>query len=247
MMENNGDKVAILIPAFNEAGSIERVVRGIQATKPGVDIVVINDGSADNTAALAEQAGAIVLSLPVNLGYGAALQTGYKYALLNGYDYTVQIDGDGQHDPNFIDALIGALKNGADVAIGSRFLGKLGQYDNPALRQIGMMFFRFLIYLFIKRRITDPTSGFQAMNRRVVEFFATSLQYPTDFPDADIIILLHYNGFNVQEVPVIMHNSETGKSMHSGWKPIYYIIKMLLSIYAVLFGNDRLAKVNHAS
>ncbi len=235
------DKIAVLIPAYNEAGSIERVVHGIQETNPGVDIVVINDGSADQTAALAEKAGATVLSLAVNLGYGAALQTGYKFAVKQGYDYTVQIDGDGQHDPRFIDKLISELKDGADVAIGSRFLGNLGKYDNPALRQLGMTFFRFLIYLFIKRKITDPTSGFQALNRRVVEFFATSQQYPSDFPDADIIILLHYAGFSVAEVPVVMYNSETGKSMHSGLKPIYYIIKMLLSIYAVLFGKERLA------
>lgn len=246
-MTTMSDKIAVLIPAFNEARSIQRVVNSIRNTKPEVDIVVINDGSSDETAKLAAQAGATVLSLPVNLGYGAALQTGYKYALINNYDYTIQIDGDGQHDPKFIDELIAELKNGADVAIGSRFLGNLGKYDNPALRQIGMMFFRFLIYLFIKRRITDPTSGFQALNRDVVAFFARSKQYPSDFPDADIIILLHYSGFKVAEVPVVMYNSETGKSMHSGFKPIYYIIKMLLSIYAVLFGNETLTRVKHAA
>ncbi|MFQ5649769.1 MAG: glycosyltransferase family 2 protein [bacterium] len=246
-MTNNDHKIAVLIPAYNEANSIERVVHGIRATNPGADIVVINDGSSDRTAARAEKAGATVLSLAVNLGYGAALQTGYKYAVLNGYDYTVQIDGDGQHDPKFIGELIAALESGSDVAIGSRFLQNLGTYDNPAMRQLGMMFFRFLIYLFIKRRITDPTSGFQALNRNVVEFFAKSRQYPADFPDADIIILLHYAGFKVSEVPVIMYNNETGKSMHSGFKPIYYILKMLLSIYAVLFGKEQIANIHHAS
>ncbi len=243
---DQADKIAVLVPAYNEARTIERVVKGIKKTNPGADVVVINDGSSDETAALADAAGATVLSLPVNLGYGAALQTGYKYALMKGYDYTVQIDGDGQHDPNFIKELIGKLKQGADVVIGSRFLG-VGDYENPAARQIGMMFFRFLIYLFIKRRITDPTSGFQALNREVVAFFAKSKQYPADFPDADIIILLHYAGFEVKEVPVVMYESETGKSMHSGLKPIYYIIKMLLSIFAVLFGSDKIVKVRNAS
>jgi len=240
-------KVAVLIPAYNEAESIERVVTAIRKTNSDFDIIVIDDGSADDTAELAEKAGAMVLSLAVNMGYGAALQTGYKYALKHNYDYTVQIDGDGQHDPKFIDQLLDTLKNGADVAIGSRFLGNLGNYNNPALRQIGMMFFRFLIYVFIKIKITDPTSGFQALNKQVIRFFAKSKQYPTDFPDADVIILLHYAGFQVSEIPVVMFNNETGKSMHSGFKPIYYIIKMLLSIYAVLFGNDKLAKAHHAS
>jgi len=243
----NSKKVAVLVPAFNEARSIERVVKNIYATNPGVDVVVINDGSSDDTAALAERAGATVLTLPVNLGYGAALQTGFKYATLNGYDYTVQIDGDGQHDPKFIKQLLTKLESGADVVIGSRFLGNLGDYDNPAMRQIGMMFFRFLIYLFIKQKVTDPTSGFQALNRNVFSFFAKSNQYPSDFPDADIIILLHYAGFTVEEIPVVMYNSETGKSMHSGLKPIYYIFKMLLSIYAVLFGPDKLVNINNAT
>lgn len=241
------DKIAVLVPAFNEEGSIERVVKAIHAAKPDAEVVVIDDGSSDNTAALAEQAGATVLSLPVNLGYGAALQTGYKYALMNGVDFTVQIDGDGQHDPKFIDQLIETLKNGTDVVIGSRFLGNLGNYKNPTLRQVGMAFFRFLIYLFIKKRITDPTSGFQALNKNVIRFFAKSNQYPSDFPDADIIILLHYAGFSVSEVPVVMYHNETGKSMHSGFKPLYYIIKMLLSIYAVLFGKDKLVTPQNAS
>ncbi len=245
-MENT-KKVAVLVPAYNEADSIKRVIKGIKAVNPRYDVVVINDGSVDDTEKLAESAGATVLSLPVNLGYGAALQTGYKYAALNKYDYTVQIDGDGQHDPKFIEKLLKKLENGADVVIGSRFLGNLGDYENPAMRQIGMIFFRSLIYLFIKQKITDPTSGFQALNRNVFQFFAQSKQYPSDFPDADIIILLHYAGFNIAEIPVVMYNSETGKSMHSGLKPIYYIFKMLLSIYAVLFGNEKLLKVKHAS
>jgi glycosyltransferase involved in cell wall biosynthesis len=243
---NTNDRIAVLVPAFNESQSIERVVRNINDSNPQVDVIVINDGSADDTASLAEKAGATVLSLPVNLGYGAALQTGYKYALMHDYGYTVQIDGDGQHDPKFIPEMINKLRNGTDVVIGSRFLG-VGDYDNPALRQIGMTFFRFLIYLFIRRRVTDPTSGFQAMKRDVFEFFARSKQFPSDFPDADIIILLHYAGYRVEEMPVVMYKSETGKSMHSGWKPIYYIIKMLLSIYAVLFGNEKLAKTSHAA
>ncbi|MCZ6702380.1 MAG: glycosyltransferase family 2 protein [Ignavibacteria bacterium] len=243
----NDKKIAVLVPALNEAGSIEQVVMGIKESNPDYDVVVIDDGSTDDTAEIAEKAGATVLSLAVNLGYGAALQTGYKYALLHGYDYTVQIDGDGQHDPKYIDRLVSLLNNGADVAIGSRFLGNLDNYDNPTLRQIGMTFFRFLIYLFIRQKISDPTSGFQALNGQVIKFFAKSKQYPSDFPDADIIILLHYAGFRISETPVIMYRNGTGKSMHSGFKPIYYIIKMLLSIYAVLFGNKKSLGMNNAT
>lgn len=240
------NKIAVLVPAFNEAGSIARVVKRIYEMNPGVDVIVINDGSADNTAELAEEAGAIVLSLTVNLGYGAALQTGYKYTLMNDYDCAVQIDGDGQHDPKYIRDMVAELEQGTDVVIGSRFLG-LGKYENPAARQLGMLFFRSLIYLFIKKKFTDPTSGYQALHRGVLEFYSKSKQFPMDFPDADIIILLHYAGFSVKEMPVEMYRSETGKSMHSGWKPLYYIIKMLLAIYAVLFGNDKLVKANHAA
>ncbi len=243
----NGFKVAILVPALNEADTIENVIKGIKKNNPDFDVVVIDDGSTDKTAELAERAGAAVLSLTVNLGYGAALQTGYKYALLNGYDYTVQIDGDGQHDPKYINNLIETVQNGTDVAIGSRFLDNLGNYNHPTLRQIGMMFFRFLIYLFINQKISDPTSGFQALNKNVISYFAKSKQYPSDFPDADIIILLHYAGFRISEVPVVMFRNETGKSMHSGFKPIYYIIKMLLSIYAVLFGNQKLTYTKNAT
>ncbi|MFQ5601720.1 MAG: glycosyltransferase family 2 protein [bacterium] len=239
-------KVAVLVPALNEAESIEKVISGIKKVNSDYDIIVIDDGSTDETAVIAKNAGVTVLSLPVNLGYGAALQTGYKYALMHGYDFTVQIDGDGQHDPKFIRPLIELLSNGADVAIGSRFLGNLGGYNNPTLRQIGMMFFRFLIFLFIKQKISDPTSGFQALTREVVAFFAKSKQYPSDFPDADIIILLHYSGFKIAEIPVAMYRSETGKSMHSGFKPLYYIVKMLLSIYAVLFGNQKTVRPNNA-
>ncbi|MFQ5640275.1 MAG: glycosyltransferase family 2 protein [bacterium] len=233
-------KIAVLVPALNEEKSIEKVVLGIKKVNPALEVIVIDDGSSDKTAELAEKAGATVLSHIVNLGYGAALQTGYKYVLMNGFDCSVQIDGDGQHDPRFIETMVHSLNNGADVVIGSRFLSNSGDYQNPAMRTLGMMFFRFLIYLFIKQKISDPTSGFQALNRNVITFFAKSKQYPADFPDADIIILLHYAGFHISEIPVVMYRSETGKSMHSGLKPIYYIIKMLLSIYAVLFGNSKI-------
>ncbi|NIR49900.1 glycosyltransferase family 2 protein [candidate division KSB1 bacterium] len=242
----SSQKIAILVPAFNEAKKIAEVVSGIKKTKPELEVVVIDDGSSDDTATIAEKAGATVLTHAVNLGYGAALQTGYKYALLNDYECTIQIDGDGQHDPRFIDKLISSINNGSDVVIGSRFLANNG-YNNPFMRKMGMMFFRFLIYLFIKQKISDPTSGFQALNRNVITFFAKSNQYPADFPDADIIILLHYAGFHISEIPVVMYRNETGKSMHSGFKPLYYIIKMLLSIYAVLFGDQKLTRSPHAS
>jgi glycosyltransferase involved in cell wall biosynthesis len=170
----------------------------------------------------------------VNGGYGAALQTGYKYALYRGYDAVGQIDGDGQHDPSCLPSLFDKVaREGFDVVIGSRFLGPAAAYRVPLLRKIGMRFFRFLIRAFTGLRITDPTSGFQALSKRAFRFFARNDRFPSDYPDADVIVLLHYAGFRLTEVPVRMHADGGGKSIHSGFKPLYYVVKMLLSLFIV--------------
>jgi len=222
----------ILIPAFNEAKRIAAVISGIENVLPDADILVVNDGSRDDTASTARQAGAIVVSHPYNMGYGAAIQTGYKYARDKGYDFLVQLDADGQHDPTCIPTLLAPVINGTtDICIGSRFLGN--SYRPPFSRRVGMALFRWIVSMVTGMSVTDTTSGFQAFNRDVIRFFSTDV-FPVDYPDADMLIMLHRAGFRMAEVPVRMFENSEGKSMHSGLKPLYYMFKMLLSICVTL-------------
>lgn len=228
----------VIIPAFNESEQIAAVVAGVRAAAPEADVVVIDDGSGDETAAIARAAGATVLRHPFNMGYGVAIQTGYKYALSRNYAFLVQIDGDGQHDPAGIPVLLAPLRTGAtDFVLGSRFLDR-GNYRPPWLRRIGMRFFRWIVALLIRQPISDCTSGFQAFNHSVARFFAGDI-FPCDYPDADVLISLHLAGFRILEVPVRMTANASGRSMHSGIRPIYYVFKMLLSIIVTLLRNHR--------
>lgn len=228
-VEGKKPKILVLIPALNEERNIASVIRDVRKEITEATIQVINDGSADATASKARQAGAKVLSHPFNMGYGVALQTGYKYALKYGFDCVVQMDGDGQHDPRYINLLLQELETGeADIVIGSRFLVK-GRHTIPLLRLIGMGFFGFIASLLCGQRITDPTSGYQALSRRAVEFFVSDA-FPGDYPDADVLVMLHRAGLRFREVPVVMRRNIQGRSMHSGLKPLYYIYKMLLSL-----------------
>lgn len=232
-------KVLVLISAYNEAPRIAQVVADVRRVVPDYDIVVVNDGSGDDTAAAAEAAGATVVSHPFNLGYGVAIQTGYKYAYANGYQFLVQIDGDGQHDPAWIPRLLQPVMAGeTDFAIGSRFLG-LASYRPSLARRTGMALFRKVVSCITGARITDSTSGYQAFNRDVVRFF-TGEVFPCDYPDADMLITLHLAGFSIREVPVRMYANAAGKSMHSGLKPVYYIFKMFLSIFVTLLRSRQL-------
>lgn len=227
---------AIIIPAYNETGRIAATISGIRKFTDA-DIIVISDGSVDTTAHEAGSAGASVIELPFNMGYGAALQTGFKYALKKGYEFAVQMDADGQHDPSAIQALMEPIfRDEIDIAIGSRFLSE-GSYRAPFVRRMGMYFFGFIASIVTGRKITDPTSGFQALNKRVMEFYA-SKAYPVDYPDADVLIMLHRGGFRFKEIPVVMHNAAK-PSMHGGIiNPLYYIFKMLLSIFVTLLRKE---------
>jgi hypothetical protein len=224
-------KILAIIPAYNEA---ERVADIVRETTQYVDtVVVVDDGSTDSTTIKAREAGAVTLTLPVNIGYGGALQTGYRYAQVNGFDALVQLDADGQHDPRDIPTLLAPIKEGrCDLALGSRFLNPASWRPTIA-RKVGMKFFAFLIRIFAGLRVTDPTTGFQAMNRRVIERVASGA-YPDDYPDADVIVMLLREKFRIQEIGVIMRPAPAGKSMHSGLKPLYYIVKMTLSILVVM-------------
>jgi len=226
-------KILIIIPAYNEVGRIGEVVRRVKGMYPAYDVVVVNDGSRDETAQTARTAGSQVISHPFNLGYGVAIQTGYKYALAKGYDFAVQMDGDGQHDPAYVSQLLAPVIAGdTDFTIGSRFLDS-ESYEPSLVRRIGMTFFRRLISVLVRTRITDSTSGYQAFNSKVIRYFTTEV-FPCDYPDADMLLTLHRAGFRIMEIPVRMHASATGKSMHTGWKPLYYMFKMLLSIFVTL-------------
>ncbi|MBI9075442.1 MAG: glycosyltransferase family 2 protein [Desulfatibacillum sp.] len=236
--KSKAPRVIAIIPAYNEQNNIAGVVQGIVAASPRVQPLVIDDGSTDNTAEAASHAGAKVIRLPFNLGYGAALQAGFKYALSHGFDYAVQIDGDGQHDPLSLSTLMKpVLDDQADVALGSRFLGERA-YSMPWLRYAGVMIFRVLVSAILGKKITDPTSGFQALNRSAMEKFYASPHYPADFPDADVIIMLHRAGLRVVEAPVIMHPNPDNRSMHKGMAPVYYVFKMFLSIFLAVIRKN---------
>jgi glycosyltransferase involved in cell wall biosynthesis len=227
------ERTLVLIPAYNEQGSVGNVVRDVRASLPGADVLVVDDGSGDETAEEASAAGATVLTLPVNLGYGAALQTGYKHAVRNGYSIVCQVDGDGQHRAEHLPLLVDQLRNSpCDVVIGSRFLDRDGHYRPSAARKLGISMFARIASMLTRQRISDPTSGFQAMRSDVARFFCSNV-YPADYPDADILILLHRSGFRVSEVPVQMREP-TGRSMHHGHRSLYYVYKMLLSIVVTL-------------
>ncbi|ACG74370.1 glycosyl transferase family 2 [Anaeromyxobacter sp. K] len=223
-------RLLVVMPAFNEARGIRRVVEAVRDQVAG-DVLVVDDGSTDETAAEARAGGARVAVHPVNLGYGAALQTGYRYALRHGYDAVLQLDADGQHDPASIPRLLTALQ-GADVVVGSRFLDS-GSYRPPLARRIGMWLFGRVASALSGQRITDPTSGFQAISREALRFYAHE-RYPVDYPDADVLAMVARAGLRLTEVPVRMLPSPEGKSMHGGVvKPLYYVFRMSLALFLV--------------
>jgi hypothetical protein len=230
------NEFAVIIPAYNEEDRIGTTINGIRCYSD-CEIIIVSDGSVDRTVRESQEAGATVLVLPFNLGYGAALQTGYKYALRKGYKYAIQMDADGQHDPSFVMKLLKEVQNDSvDVAIGSRFMGE-GDYRPSRMKKIGIAYFRTLASLIMRRRITDPTSGFQALNRKAMLFYASE-SYPIDFPDTDVLIMLHKRGLRFKEIPVRMNQSTKGKTMHSGFIPVYYLFKMMLSIFVTLLRKD---------
>jgi glycosyltransferase involved in cell wall biosynthesis len=232
-------KSIVVIPAYNEGGVIAGVIENVRRVVPDFEILVVNDGSRDRTAQEAAAAGAIVVSHYFNMGYGVTIQTAYKYAYAKGYDYLVQIDGDGQHDAAFIPQLLAPVVAGdTDFVVGSRFLG-VESYRPSFSRRLGILFFRKLVSTLIGRSITDPTSGYQAFNREVMRFFTTDV-FPCDYPDADMLVTLNMAGFRIRELPVRMFANAAGKTMHSGFKPLYYMFKMCLSIFVTLLRNRQL-------
>lgn len=221
----------IVMPAFNEEARLPKLLAELQRALPDHDLVVIDDGSRDATGDVAERAGARVLRHPYNLGYGAALQTGFKWALLeSGAPWVVQMDADGQHLPAEVPALVARLAAGdCDIAIGSRFL-ETTDYEMGAVRNTGRQLIRAL-GRYAGVDLTDPTSGFQALNARALELYAGDW-FPSDYPDVDVRIVAARAGLRICEVSVQMAASARASTLHSGWKPVYYAYKMLLSLWA---------------
>ena len=226
-------KLAI-VPAYNEAGMIARVVRDIRRQAPGFDVVVVDDGSSDDTVAEAESERAIVIRHPFNLGIGGAMQSGYKFALREGYDLAVQVDGDGQHKPAYLHEMVQALKvsGQADMVYGSRFRQDPG-YKVPLGRRAGNLIFAVVLTVLIRQRITDPTSGFRMTNRRGIELFARD--YPHDYPEVEALLMLHANRLRIHEVPVRMNARGFGRSSIDYPRSAYYMAKVLLALFVGLF------------
>ncbi len=218
----------IIIPAFNEAGNISKVIDRLRRSLPEMDVLVVDDGSTDGTARSAA-ARTKTITLPFNVGIGGALQTGFRYAARNGYDIAVQVDGDGQHRPCEVRKLVQTVASGqADFAVGSRYLSQNG-YRQTRSRLIGAAILRSLIRLLTGRDITDCTSGFRAANARIIRAFAH--WYPEDFLDSpEVILLLHRSGYKVEEVPVSMRQRRTGSSTVSDIRGVFYVAKVSLCL-----------------
>jgi glycosyltransferase involved in cell wall biosynthesis len=226
--KGNPPLVLVAIPAYGEEKSIGGIVSSIRRKLP-YDVVVVNDGSLDGTSAAARNAGAITLDLPCNLGIGGALQTAYQFARDHGYDALVRVDADGQHEVEDIPRVLDPVLRGeADAAIGSRFLGEK-EYRISIPRIFGIRFFRWLVRWNTGYRVTDPTSGFFAVNRRLIEFY--SHHYPSDYPEVDAYILMHRQKARAVEVPVRMYERTEGKSSITMYKAVYYMVKVTLSFF----------------
>ena len=231
---NSVPRVLVIVPAYNEQDCIVETVRRIKET--GYDYVVVNDGSKDNTLKLCRENGINVLDLPQNLGIGGAVQAGHKYAQHYGYDIDVQVDGDGQHDPGYIPQLVKMIEDGADLAIGSRFVQETDGFQSTWLRRVGITWLSGLLKLLTGKIVTDPTSGFRASGRRAIELFCEN--YPMDYPDPESIALALENGLSLSETPVNMLERQGGSSSIGGFSSVYYMIKVTLAIILVVWGGQ---------
>lgn len=222
-------KKLIIIPAYNESESIKKTIEEIKEKAKGFDYVVVNDCSTDNTGEICRDNGYNVINLPINLGIGGAVQTGYRYGYLEGYDLAVQVDGDGQHNPEFLEKMAEYMsENGDAMVIGSRFINKEG-FQSSGTRRLGIKYFTHLIKFLTGKTITDPTSGLRMVNRDVMHIFA--YDYPKDYPEPESVVSILRKKMKVEEIPVIMRARSGGVSSISIKKSIYYMIKVTLAIF----------------
>jgi glycosyltransferase involved in cell wall biosynthesis len=219
-----------VVPAYNEARTVGRVIGSLREHAPHYDLLVVDDGSTDRTADIAERAGARVLQLPFNVGIGGAVQAGFAFARENGYRCLVQVDADGQHDPAEIRRLEAALDGDPciDMVCGSRFLSSDYRYPAPISRRTGIHVFAYILSRVVGQRVSDPTSGFRLYNRRAIELFARD--YPHDYPEVEAVLMVHFHRLRMREVPVRMYARGGGESSITSGKSVYYMIKVLLAI-----------------
>ncbi len=231
------EKVLVVIPAYNEGQNIQKVIDELKSDFSYADILVINDCSKDNTKEIVDKNGINCITSVFNLKYAMAVQTGIKYADYNNYEYVIQFDGDGQHIAKEAEKLLKKMKEtNADIVIGSRYM-KDGTYKQTFFRKIGTVIFAKFIKIFCKKEITDPLSGFQCLNRRVIEKYSKIGQYP-EYPDANLVIQMLFEGYKIEEVSVKMRLREFGESMHGGiLKPIRYMAMMMYTIAFILLNN----------
>lgn len=238
-VKNNRKKILLIIPAYNEAENIEKVVNNLIQNYPQYDYVIVNDGSRDETEEICLKNHYQVLNLPLNLGIGGAVQTGYRYALKNHYDIAIQIDGDGQHDIAYVEKLIEPIISGdADITIGSRFIEKEG-FQSSVTRRMGISFLSGLIHVLCFKKVKDVTSGFRAVNKRFIKLYAEN--YPSDYPEPEAIVAAIMHRGKIIEVPVVMKERAGGSSSINLRRSIYYMIKVTLAIFVsrISFGIRR--------
>jgi glycosyltransferase involved in cell wall biosynthesis len=229
-------RVAI-VPALDEEHTITRVIDELRAFDPGLDVVVIDDASVDRTAAVAAAKGVYVLRLPFNLGIGGAVQTGFKFAFDHDYDIAVRVDGDGQHDAAQLPSLLEpVLRGDADIVVGSRFAAREGGYRSSRSRRIGIRILALVVSRIVGQRVTDTTSGFQALNREGIALFAHD--YPHDYPEVEATVMVFRHRLRLQEVPVSMRERGGGRSSITAVHATYYMVKVLLAIFVGLFRRN---------
>ncbi|HHJ7995722.1 TPA: glycosyltransferase family 2 protein [Streptococcus pyogenes] len=230
-------KKLIIIPAYNESSNIVNTIRTIESDAPDFDYIIIDDCSTDNTLAICQKQGFNVISLPINLGIGGAVQTGYRYAQRCGYDVAVQVDGDGQHNPCYLEKMVEVLvQSSVNMVIGSRFITKEG-FQSSFARRIGIKYFTWFIALLTGKKITDATSGLRLIDRSLIERFAN--HYPDDYPEPETVVDVLVSHFKVKEIPVVMNERQGGVSSISLTKSVYYMIKVTLAILVVRLKGDR--------
>jgi glycosyltransferase involved in cell wall biosynthesis len=228
-------RVAI-VPALNEAESIGGVIDEIRAFDSGFEIVVVDDGSVDRTAEVARKRGASVVRLPFNLEIGGAVQTGFRYAYENGFQLAVRVDGDGQHDPAELTRIVEPVLRGeADIAVGSRFAERSG-YRPSRSRRVGIQLLAWTVSALVRQRVTDPTSGFQAVNRKGIRLFAAD--YPHDYPEVEAVVMVRRHRLRMTEVPVRMRERSGGRSSITAFRSVYYMVKVTLAIVVGLFRRN---------
>ncbi len=221
-------KVLVIIPCYNEEKNIERVIKRLKNTAPNVDYVIVNDCSTDGSELVCKNNNYNYLSLPVNLGIGGGVQSGYLYAKQNGYDISVQMDGDGQHNPKYLEKVISTVANGdADMCNGSRFINKEG-YQTSFMRRFGINVLSVLIRILCGAKIKDTTSGFRACNKELIYYFAS--HYAQDYPEPEAIISAVMGGWRVKEAPVVMEERMEGLSSIGPLKSVHYMVKVILAL-----------------